>query len=394
MTQPVDLADSLAIVGIGETEYKRAGTKPVSELILEAIEAALTDAGICARDVDGFVTEGLVAPAVAPHDEVAATLGVPDFYSSTISVAGAGIVCTPLLAAQAMACGQGSIFVSYFGVDWGSRAGAAYDAFAREESPKECFEKPYGYYGQPMYFAALAQRYKHCFGVDLERALGTIAVQERSNALLNGRAQMSKPLSREEYLDSPYIADPLRLPDCCLLTDGAAAFVMVPSDRAKDFRQRPVYFKGAGLAAVPIGTDSFFSQNPEFLSWPSARPATEKALSMARIGLEEVDFAELYDCSTITCLMELEDVGFCGKGEAADFIGDGTRIAIDGALPLNTHGGLLSHSYLLGMSHIAEAVRQLRHEAGAAQVPDAKIGLVTGLAVPYYGTLILGRDDA
>ena len=148
---------------------------------------------------------------------------------------------------------------------------------------------------------------------------------------------------------------------------------------------------GAGYGAPPISGDDVFTQLADYTSIAGAAEACETALQQADINLSDVDFAELYDCSTISCLMQLADLGFCQRGEVGDFIKHG-NIGLQGELPVNTHGGLLSYSYRLGIEHITEAVRQLRHEAGAAQVENARIGLIGGLSIPEYGVLILGNE--
>jgi acetyl-CoA acetyltransferase len=387
------LRDVAAFVGIGETPAVRKADKPLKALVLDAVTAALDDAGLSPAEVDGIVTEGGVMSGTMPHDEVAATLGISQYFSGMSSYYGSGIASAHLVGAQAIACGQAEVVVSYFGVDWGSTAGAAYSSVGESDSPKVVFEKPFGYFGQPFFFGAIANRYRATYGIDLERALGSLAINQRQNALRSGTAQMDRPMTYEQYLESPYVAEPLRIPDCCLLTDGAAATVMVRADRAKDLPRKPVYLKGASLATMPLSMDNFFTQNPDYLSWPTARPAVEQALTMAGRSLEDVDFAELYDCFTMTLLMQIEDIGWCEKGEAADFVEGGKRVALDGEIPINTHGGLLSHAYLLGITHITEAVRQLRGEAGHVQVADAELGLVGLLAGPHYGALVLGREQ-
>ncbi len=146
-----------------------------------------------------------------------------------------------------------------------------------------------------------------------------------------------------------------------------------------------------GFGSEPISGDDVFTQPGGMMRIPGARIATDKALRQAGVTLDDVDFAEIYDCFTMSCLLQIEDIGFCKRGEGAAFIRD-KGIGIGGKLPINTHGGLLSHSYLLGVEHVIEAVRQLRGEAGRAQVSNAGIGLVGGLSNPDYGVMILGRD--
>ncbi len=384
------MKDAAAVVGIGETEYARRSDRSAADLIVEAVTKAVADAGLRASDVDGIVTERYVAPAMIAHDELAATIGMGHYYSASSSVFGAGIAGAVLAGAQAIATEQANVVVCYFGVDWGSRG--AYGATDRPGSPKANFELPYGFYGQPMYFAQVATHYRETYGVDLEPVLGAIAVQLRKHALLNGHAQMRKPLSYEDYLQAPFVAQPLRIPDCCLLTDGAAAVLLTTPERAADGPHAPVYLKGGRYEAAPIPLDRFFVQSEPYGRFAAATPALNAALGVAGLKREDIDFLELYDCFTMALLGQIEDLGFCGVGEGADFIGDGSRIGLHGELPVNTHGGLLSHSYVLGIAHIVEAVRQLRHEAGDGQVANAQVGMVGLLTAAEYCALVFGRE--
>jgi acetyl-CoA acetyltransferase len=386
------LKDGSVIAGIGETAAVRRSGRSSQAMILEAVRGALDDAGLTAADVDGIVTEGMMA-SVYPHDELAMTLGIERSYlNATSSYFGSGIASAHQVAASLIATKQAEVVVTYFGVDWGTTSGA-YSSVGAQGSPKEVFEKPFGYYGQPYFFGAIANRYEQHYGVDLEFALGSLALNQRANAIRTGTGQMDRPMDRDAYLASPLVAAPLRVPDCCLLTDAAAATVLVSAERAKDLRQRPIYLKGASLATLPYSMDNYFTQAQDYLSWPTAKHAVDRALAMAGRDLSEIDFAELYDCFTMTLLMQIEDIGWCGKGEAADFIGNGTSISLNGSVPINTHGGLLSHSYLLGATHITEAVRQLRGTAEGVQVPGAELGLVGLLAGPHYGALVLGSQE-
>jgi len=377
----------IAIVGIGETRPARRLSVDVKTMVIDSVLAALEDAGLSAADVDGIVTDAGIMPATVPHDYVAGQLGIESTFNASISYGGAGIVCAPLLAKAAIESGQASVVISYFGVDWGSDAKGPY-AFHDRYPAKGVFEKPYGYNAQPLYFAHLARRYMHEYGLT-EEQLASVAITHREHALQKGGGQVDKPLGRAEYLASRMIADPLRVADCCLISDGAGAFVMTSADRAQDCRRPPVYVKGIGFAASALAGDGAFTQNPHYLETPGAGLASQRAQKMAGIGIAEIDFAEVYDCFTISCLMELEDLGFCKKGEAGAFFADG-HARLGGSLPVNTHGGLLSYSYRLGIEHVTEAVRQLRHEAGPNQVANAEVGLVSGFSIPEYGALILG----
>lgn len=381
------MSDEIAIVGIAETPPARRSPRDLKGLVLDAILGALDDAGIAPEEVDGIVTDAGIMPATVPADYIAGQLGIRSAYTASISYGGAGIVCSPMLAEAALQSGRANVVLSYFGVDWGSRPEGPY-AFHDRYPAKLLFEKPYGYNAQPLYFAHLAQRYMHEYGLT-EEDLARVAMTHRSHALAKRNAQMKKPLSLADYQASRVIATPLRVLDCCLVSDGAGAFVMTRADRAKDLRHRPVYVKGVGFAAAPSTGDSAFTQNPRYLHTPGAREASFSAQKMAGVSLAELDFAQIYDCFTISCLMEMEDIGICRRGEAGAFFRDG-HATIGGRLPINTHGGLLSYSYLLGIEHVIEAVRQLRGTAEATQVPGAELGLVSGYSIPDYGVLILG----
>jgi acetyl-CoA acetyltransferase len=379
----------IAIVGIGATKPVRRSLKGLRALCVEAIEAALADAGIAPSEVDGILTDGLVMPTTVPRDYIAAQFGIDRRFDGGMSYGGAGSATAPLQAQLAISSGLAKTVLYYFGVDWGTRASGPY-GFHDLYAAKLAFEKPYGFTGQPAYFALWARRYMHEHGLT-ERDLATIAVTQRQSALLHPNSQMTAPLTYDDYFASRIVAEPLRVPDCCLITDGACAFVMTSLERARDLAKPPVRVMGAAFASEPVTGDDVFTQSGGFMRIPGARAAADRALAAAGISIADVDLAELYDCFTISCLLQIEDVGFCKRGEGAAFIRE-KGIGIGGKLPINTHGGLLSHSYLLGVEHVLEAVRQLRGEAGAAQVAGAEIGLVGGLSNPDYGVLILGKD--
>lgn len=379
----------IAIAGIGATRPVRRSDKGLRALVVEAIEAALVDAGLQPKDVDGVVSDGLVMPTTVPRDWVAAQFGFERSYDGGMSFGGAASACAPLHAQLAIDSGLAKTLVYYFGVDWGTRASGPY-GFHDLYAAKLAFEKPYGFTGQPQYFALWARAYMHEYGLT-ERDLATIAVTQRESALLNPMSQATRPLTYDDYFAARMVSDPLRVPDCCLLTDGACAFVMTSLERARDLAKPPVRVMGTGFGSEPISGDDVFTQPAGMTRIPGAQIATDKALRQAGLSLGDIDFAEVYDCFTISCLLQIEAIGFCKRGEGADFIRE-SGIGIAGKLPVNTHGGLLSHSYLLGVEHVIEAVRQLRGEAGRAQVAGAGIGLVGGLSNPDYGVMILGRD--
>jgi acetyl-CoA acetyltransferase len=259
--------------------------------------------------------------------------------------------------------------------------------FHAEERYKANLELPFGWFPQPVYFATIARRHMIEFGTTPAQ-LGAIAVACRRHANRHPQAVLrEKKLSLADYLSRPLLVDPLRVEDCCLISDGGGAYVMTTPERARDLRKPPVEVVGVGEGRSATGL--YWSQQREFTSTPQVFSAPA-AFAMAGIGPPDVDVLALYDPFTIVALMQIEDMGFCGKGEGGAFV-EGEALAFDGGrLPYNTHGGLLSHAYVLGIAHVIELVRQLRGEA-AAQVRGAGIGVYGGYTGHLAGTLVLRR---
>jgi acetyl-CoA acetyltransferase len=207
--------------------------------------------------------------------------------------------------------------------------------------------------------------------------LGSVAITQRNYAQLSPRAMMRKPLTMEEYLSSRWVVEPLRLFDCCLETDAAVALVVTSAERARDLARPPVLISAASYGSG----QTLFSNGNQDITTSAAAALAPRLFEMAGLTPADVDVAELYDAFTPLVLVQLEDYGFCAKGEAAAFVTDG-QTAPGGRLPVNTHGGHLSEGYVHGLNHAAEAVTQLRGEAGARQVPDATVALST--AQPGY----------
>jgi acetyl-CoA acetyltransferase len=250
------------------------------------------------------------------------------------------------------------------------------------------FETPYGC-TVPGYYALIARAYMHEYGVTPEQ-LAAVAVNARHHASLHPGAQMRDPITIEDVLASRLIADPLRLLDCSLVSDGGAAIVLTSAERAKDFPHPPVYLLGAGEGHGHEHVSQALSLTSSF-----ARQAGERAYAMAGLGPKDMDFVELYDCFTPVVLLELEDLGFCAPGEAGAFVAEG-HARLGGRLPMNTHGGLLSHCHPGNpgsMFALTEATLQLRHAAGARQVANAEAALLhaQGGILSSHCSLILGR---
>jgi acetyl-CoA acetyltransferase len=251
------------------------------------------------------------------------------------------------------------------------------------------FETPYGMPFPIGQYALIAARHMHQFGTTSAQ-LAEVAVAARRWAQLNPKAWSRGPLEVKDVLASRMIADPLHKNDCCLVTDGGGAAVLTSASRARDAAKRAIRVLGAGESH----THWRISQMPDLTVSAGARSGRD-AFAAAGITPADVDFIEPYDSFTITVLMALEDLGFCAKGEAGEFVADG-RLRPGGALPAVTSGGGLSYNHpgALGLLLLVEAVRQLRHEADGRQVPGARIGVVHGVGgfLSTAGTVVLGRD--
>lgn len=379
----------VAIAGVGEADHSPASGRSAAEIAIQAVERALDDAGLSPRDVDGLM-QNRREPCL-DADTFRAHFGVTqDLWMST---AGGGMVwagTAPHAAAAALAAGEASVIVNVFSVAWATQrsqmVGGPGQSHA-EEGFKQNLEVPFGWFPQPVYFATIARRHMHEFGTT-EEQLGAIAVTLRRHARLTPSAVMrDKPLTIEQYLGSPIIASPFRKEDCSLISDGGGAYVMTSVERARDLRRPVVDVAGVGLGSSASGVH--WAQQRAFTSTPQVFSAPA-AFAMAGITPADVDVLACYDPFTIVSLMQLEDMGFCEKGAGGPFAGGGSLAYDSAILPYNTHGGLLSHAYVLGIAHVVELVRQLRGEAGA-QVPGAEIGVYGGYTGPQASTLVLRR---
>lgn len=380
---------SAAIVGVGETPIGRLPQFGCLQLYAMAAKSAIEDAGLELADIDGVLTIDAMAEPYRIHCTVLAEyLGIRSAYSMTCSNGGAtscAMVAHAAAAVHAGLCTNVLIVTADKLLTGVTRDRAV--ALMAESAGHPQYERPYGPTIPSMY-ALAANRHMHEFGTT-ETQLAEVAVVHRRHASLNPNAQERRPITRDEVLASRMIASPLHLLDCSLVSDGGGAIVVTRTDRARHLRRAPVLLLGCGEGHL----NEHIHQTPSLTSC-GAVLSGQRAYQMARLGPRDVDVAMLYDCFTITVLIELEDLGFCRKGEGGPYVESGA-IGLGGELPVNTHGGLLSHGHPGrpgGIFHIVEAVRQLRGECDARQVADARIALVhgNGGVLSTHATLLLG----
>jgi len=393
-----DHRDRCAISGIGATPFSTDSGRSALSLAVEASLAAIADAGLAPGEVDGIVRCDLDS---VTHNDLAEALGLPDLtYWGTSGPGGAAPGGMIGQAVGAILSGQATAVLAYRALN--GRSGARFGRGGSGLGPGgrrrvggggkyDEFFVPYGLVAPGHLFSLLARRHMIEFGTT-EEQLGHIALACRARANANPAAQMAdRPLTMEQYLAGKVISSPLRLFDYCLETDGACAVIVTGRERAEDGPHPPALIRAVAQHAGPEPQVGFLYPT---LMRKSLTTQTSKALAAtlyrrAGLGPGDVDVAQFYDCFTITVLVQLEDYGFCAKGEGGPFAASG---AIDkgGALPINTSGGHLSEGYLHGLNHIVEGVRQIRGTS-TSQVPGAEVCLVTsGLPVTTSG-LILRR---
>ncbi len=377
-----------AIAGIGETAVGKLPEQTTTGLALAAARAAILDAGLTLADVDGIVCD---QPNNAPYRSyalaLARNLGLAPRYATDIALGGAspaGCVIHAIMAISAGLC------TTVVGIHTQKQATGRSEARHGELfDGLEDYEEPFGMTSAVSQHATVAARHMHEFGTTSEQ-LAAVAVAFRKHAALNPAAMMRTPISVADVLASRWITKPLHLLDCCLVSDGAGAVIVTSAERARTLRKPPVYVAGYGLGftAGPL-------EMPTLTTLGGAM-SSKTAYAMSGLRPADVDFAELYDCFTIIPLVTLEDYGFCKKGEGGAFVSGG-RIELGGALPVNTHGGLLSQGHVEGMLHLTEAVKQLRggEVEPERQVPAPKVGIVSGhgATLSAHATLLLSAEQ-
>jgi acetyl-CoA acetyltransferase len=385
-----DVAGQVAIVGVGEGDHSKASGRTTTEIAAQAVERALADAGLAPTDVDGLMWH----PAFPGQlDDAAFHAHFGTSHELWTSQEGGGMTwagTAPYTAAKAMAAGKASVVVNAFAVAWASQRGQMVGGPGQthaQELHKQQLEVPYGWFPQPVYFSTIARRHMHEYGTT-EAELGAVAVTLRHHANRHPTAVMKdRPLTLEQYLASPPVCTPFRKEDCSLISDGGGAYVMTSVERARDLSSAVVEVGGVGLGSSAAGVH--WAEQGDFTSTPQVF-ASPGAYAMAGITAADIDVLACYDPFTIASIMQLEDLGFCAKGEGGPFAASGALAFDGGVIPYNTHGGLLSHAYVLGVAHVVELVRQLRGEA-AAQVPDPEVAVYGGYTGPQASTLVLRK---
>jgi acetyl-CoA acetyltransferase len=379
---------TVAVVGAAESDLGVTGLSALT-LQTQAVTRALADAGLRLSDVDGLATSGLARFSTA---QLAAELGLRPAWTDSTFGGGAGSEMYVARAAQAIEAGQCSTVVISFGSDQRSARSRSLAGTAEPGMPEGRFEAPYGPLTPISYYAMAARRYLHCYGAEARAGMAEVAVAAREWALLNPVAYRygAGPLSADDVTGAPMVSSPLTTADCCLVTDGGGAAVLTGLDRARDLRRPPVLVLGYGESTTHTGM-----AGDDDLLRPGAVDSGRGAFARAGLAPSDVDVVELYDSFTITVLLSLEALGFCGPGEAAGFVAAG-RTRPGGSFPLDTAGGGLSycHPGMYGVLLLVEAVRQLRGECGERQVAGAEVALAhgTGGILSTHATVVLGID--
>jgi len=376
---------------VGESPLGSVPSMGAMELQRAAALAALADSGLSLSDVDGLLTTPIrVANWAMPVGMVAQGLGIRPGYMATLDVAGASGTALVHHAAMAVATGQAETVLCVAGQNQltNHSRNATVQQLANHGWAHPEYEAPYGPL-IPTLYALVAQRHMHEYGTTPEQ-MAEVAVAIRGHAALNPLAQKREPIGVADVLNSRMITTPLHMLDCAIVSDGAAAYVVTTKERARNLKKAPIKLLGQGYGF----THAYIGEH-DHIATTGAVQSGRDAFRSAGVTPADIDIAQLYDCFTITVIAELEDLGFCPKGEGGRFV-EGGRIRLGGELPVTTHGGLLSavHPGLAGgMFHVIEAVRQLRGEAGARQVPGAELVLAHGNGgiIGIHCTLILGK---
>ena len=387
---PDPLRGRAAIAGVATFGCGEAPGFTDMELLARSARAAVADAGLKMSDIDGLCTASAGATMWAMP--VVEYLGIRPSYVDGTMIGGSSFIAHLLPAMRALESGQcNAVLVCYGSAQRTATFGRREIGAARKWLDPQPYETPYEPFNPPSAYALAASRHMHEFGTT-RRQLAEVAVAARAWARLNPEAFMRDPLSIDEVLNARMISDPLSVRDCCLVTDGGGAYVLVRADRARDLPKKPVYVLGNGTAVWNRQISSMHD-----LTVTAASESGRRAFEMAGLAPKDMGVVQLYDAFTINTLLFLEDLGFCKKGEGGAFVENGA-IAPGGRLPVNTNGGGLScvHPGMYGIFALIEAVRQLRGEGGDRQVAGLKTALAhgNGGTLSSQSTAILGTAEA
>ncbi|MCP5055924.1 MAG: lipid-transfer protein [bacterium] len=387
------LHNQAAIVGIGETKYtKNSG---VSELALasEAVRKAILDAGLQPKDIDGLTTFIL---DTNDEVEVARSVGCGDItFFSKIGYGGGAAIGIIHQAVMAVATGAANYVVAYRALN--GRSGQRYsDGVSGDIVTTDLIHwswyMPWGLLTPASWVAMFTQRYMHDFGAKPED-LAEVAIATRDHAVKNPAAFFhERPLTMDEYMNARWICEPLRLYDCCQETDGGCAVVITTPERAKDLAQPAAVIRGVAQASGDDQEQMTSFYRPQISNIPEMELVAKQMYGMAGLGPDDIDAAIIYDAFTSIVLMQLESFGFCGPGEAKDFVKDGALRADGGRLPTNTHGGQLSEAYIHGVNGIVEGTRLIRGTSTNQPAKNDHVLVTSGVGVPT-AAMILGQQS-
>jgi acetyl-CoA acetyltransferase len=372
-----------AIVGVGATAQGKLPGSTALSLSVEAFKRALDDSGLRKDEIDGLLTfPGQTAPeGQQNYLRMGETLGINPRWAGTMYMGGSTAGALVQQAVLAIDAGMATNVACIYG----DAAATGGGVFNRAQGWGDS-SSIWGYMSAAANSAMTAARHMALYGTT-SRQLAEIAVACRYHASLNPDAVMRKPITVEDHQASRWIVEPLRLLDCCLVSDGGVCIIVSSAERARDLKQPRVLISGMGQAYTTqnLGTEDWWYA-------PHQKRAVDDAYAMAGVGAKDIDVAQLYDNFTPSVLLWLEHGGFCKPGEAGAFC-EGGRIRLGGELPVNTAGGNLSESFMEGWLHIVEGVRQMRGQCGARQVPGAEMGLVTGrgMALNCANALVLAK---
>lgn len=368
------LRNRAVIVGVGESDIGRLPHMTGLGLNAQAARRAIKDAGLKHTEIDGLLTAySFTEPYFMLGSVLAEYLGIAPTYSASIITGGASPTTMLNHASQAVSTGAAKVVLVCAGENRATGLSRDQAVGALTAVGHPYFEAPYGI-GIPSLYGLVANAYMAKYGTKREE-MAAVAANTRANALKHPNAHMKKPLTIDEVLESKPISDPLNMYDCCLISDAGGAFIVTTPERAKDLPGQQIYLAGIGESH----THEHLTSAPSLTEF-GAETSGKIAYSMAGLGPKDVDVAMLYDCFSIVPIIEMEELGLAARGEGGAFFAAG-KAAIGGELPINTHGGMLSHAHagaVGGLMGIIEAVHQLRGDAGERQTPDATTALVHG----------------